>query len=342
MKKRIGLLFTAAGVLVLSSLILAGSPEPSQALAKAKDIIKRNCTSACCHTGKYPAVGLSLEPDRFPASVVGVASQEKPGSLIVDPAAPEKSYLLAKIKGEPGIVGVRMPAKQDPLSEADIQQIEGWIKSLAANPSEAAPPTTLSRPAHGPALSPAAEAARDSGQASKPQAASKPAFWGTRLVNLPTTTTLSRGEFLFRVSHRFDPPVSSGWDSLYGFDGPAYILLSFGYGITDSLMVAVGRSKLYKEWDFGAGWAILEQGKKRSLPFSATLYAGGSLVSMEKPPWRRLVGTFPVQCPAEPFPPVQRQALVSPRAGILLQHEFLGARFGGHFRSRHRRPVPVF
>jgi hypothetical protein len=103
---------------------------------------------------------------------------------------------------------------------------------------------------------------------------------------------LGKGEFLFRVSHRFQPPVSSGWDSFYGFDGPAYILLSFGYGITDNLMVTVGRSRLYQEWEFNADWAVIEQGKNSSLPFSATLHAGGSLVSQDEPQSAEWSGRF--------------------------------------------------
>jgi len=292
LKEKFVLALMVSAVFVLGSILLAQSAEQSSALDNVKRLVKQDCTAAGCHSGKYPAVGLSLEPDRFPASVVGVASQEKPGSLIVDPAAPEKSYLLAKIKGEPGIVGKRMPLNRDPLTEEKIRQVEGWAKSLAADPSETALPTKPGGPAHGPALSSAAETGRDAGQASKPKAPAQPAFWGTRLVNLPTTTTLSQGEFLFRVSHRFQPPVSSGWDSFYGFDGPAYILLSFGYGITDNLMVTVGRSKLYQEWGFGAGWAILEQGEKSSLPFSATFHAGGSLVSMDKPRGANWSGRF--------------------------------------------------
>jgi len=292
LKEKAVLALLLSAVLVMSSVIFARGPEPSQTLDKVRGILKRNCTSAGCHSGKYPPAGLNLEPDRFPASVVGIASQEKPGSLIVDPAAPEKSYLLAKIKGEPGIVGVRMPAKHDPLSAADIQQVEEWLKSLAAGPSGTGLETASGGAARGPAFSPAADLRNDSGQAAKPKAPSAPAFWGTRLVNLPTTTTLSRGELLFRVSHRFQPPASSGWDSLYGFDGPAFILLSLGYGITDNLMVTVGRSKLYQEWDFGVGWAFLEPGEKSSLPISATLHAGGSLVTLDKPQGTDWSGRF--------------------------------------------------
>lgn len=283
MKSKIGVIIGLSGFLVLSPGIPARSRESAQPLENVKRIFKQSCSTAGCHSGKYTPAGLNLEPDKFAAAVVNVPSRGMPDLKIVDAAAPEKSYLLAKIKGEPGIAGTRMPVNRDPLTEAEIKQIEDWIKSLTANPSETAPAAGPAEPAHGPALSSAAETGKDSGQASKPQPPATPAFWGTRLVNLPTTTTLSKGEFLFRVSHRFQPPVSSGWDSLYGLDGPAYILFSFAYGITDSLMVSVGRSKLYQEWDFSIGWAILEQGNRNSLPFSATLHAGGSLVSQDKP-----------------------------------------------------------
>jgi hypothetical protein len=57
-------------------------------------------------------------------------------------------------------------------------------------------------------------------------------------------------------------------------------------------MVSVGRTKLYQEWDFSAGWAIIEQGENGALPFSATLLAGGSLVSMDEPPGEDWSGRF--------------------------------------------------
>jgi len=285
-------IFMASAVLGLSSLTLGRGAEPAQVPDSVKSIIKHSCSVSGCHSGKYPAAGLNLEPDRFPASVVGVASQEKPGFFIVDSAAPEKSYFLAKIKGDPGIVGKRMPANRDPLTEEEIRQVEAWIKSLAAGPSETEISAEPGRPGHGPALSASPDPGEGAGQAAKPKALSKPAFWGTTLVNLPTTTTLSKGEFLFRISHRFEPPMSSGWDSFYGLDGPAYIFFGFGYGITDKLMVNVGRSRLYQEWEFSTDWALVEQGKKSSLPFSATLHAGGSLVSQDEPQDADWSGTF--------------------------------------------------
>jgi hypothetical protein len=210
----------------------------------------------------------------------------------VDTAAPEKSYLLAKIKGKPGIVGKRMPADRNPLTADQVRQIEDWIKSLAQGRPTEETSVKPGEPDGGPslALSPVSE--DGSGQLAQPRLFSRPPFWGTRLVNLPTTTTVGRGEFLFRVSHRFEPPVSAGWDAFYGLDGPAHVLLSFGYGLRDDLMVTVGRTGLYQEWEVSADWAMIEQGDRSELPFSATLHAGASLVSMDKPEGEDWSGRF--------------------------------------------------
>jgi len=301
MRLKFVLIIMVSSLFALSSFILGQGSDASPAHLpdNIKTLIRQNCSVSGCHSGKTPAAGHNYEPEQFVAAVVNVPSLEVPDLKIVDVSAPEKSYLLAKIKGEPGIVGKRMPANRDPLTEEQIQQIEEWIKSLGTGPSEAEASSDAdgadvsfnpSSSDHGPAMGSPLIGGGSAGQASSPKGFSKPAFWGTRLVNLPTTTTLSKGDFLFRVSHRFQPPMSSGWDSFYGLDGPAYILFSFGYGITDDLMVTVGRSRLYQEWEFNADWAFLEQGRNGSLPFSATLHAGGSLVSQDEPLWAEWSG----------------------------------------------------
>jgi hypothetical protein len=279
----------------LSLFVLGGVAADIQAQApdNIKAIVKQNCSVSGCHSGKYPAANLSFEPDKFPASVIDRPSAEVPELKIVDSASMEKSYLRMKVRGEPGIVGRRMPANREPLREDQIREIEDWIRSLRTGaPAPGAQGDPIS--GRGPSLHQQDLAAQASGQTieSGEKSFSKPAFWGTRLVNLPTTTTLGRGEFLFRISHRFQPPVSSGWDSFFGFDGPAFILFSLGYGITDSLTLSLGRSKLYQEWDLSVDWSLLEQGESRSLPFSAALHLGGSLVSQDEPQGAEWSGRF--------------------------------------------------
>jgi mono/diheme cytochrome c family protein len=289
MKKRFGSALAFLSLVFLSALMVEGNSSPGQSTLPdgIKAIFKQNCSVAGCHTGKYPAAGLSFNPDQLFAAVVDVPSGEVEGLKIVDPSAPAKSYLLAKIKGEAGILGKQMPLNRPPLSEEQIKQIENWIQGLAGESGAPGGVGMSLNSGGGPQLVSAGDgeeaAPQDRRPGSQPQGFSRPAFWGTRLVNLPTTTTPGKGEFLFRVSHRFQPPVSEGWDAFYGLDGPAYILLGFGYGIADNLMLTFGRSRLYQEWEVYANWLILDQTKNSSFPLAAALEVGGSLVGQDEP-----------------------------------------------------------
>ena len=266
--------FIFTGVFFLfTGTALSGARRSVSVPGDVKTIIGRNCGVSGCHQGRYPASNLNLEPGGLPASVLDVPSQEVPERRVIDTAAPEKSYLLAKIKGEPGIVGVRMPAYRDPLSADQIRAIEAWILSLksgsapAADDSKGTEPQPKNQPPAG-------------GRKAK---LSRPAFWGTRLINLPTAETVEARDFLFRISHRFIPAVASGWDGFYGLDGPAFILLSFGYGITDRLTVTVGRTNYDQEWEFTGDYRILEPSPESARPVSGALHIGGSVVAQDEP-----------------------------------------------------------
>jgi len=123
---------------LLASIILPGSWALSSAgpqkgpsgISAVKAILAQNCTLAGCHRTNNPAGNLRFDQTRFPTSVLDVASQQLPDRKLVDTKAPERSYLLAKIKGEAGIAGGRMPLKRAPLSAKQIQEFEDWIKSL--------------------------------------------------------------------------------------------------------------------------------------------------------------------------------------------------------------------
>jgi mono/diheme cytochrome c family protein len=130
MKGKFVFILAMSALLGLSYFALSSGADQAQMPENVKSILKQNCSLSVCHSGKNASAGLNLEPANLPASVVGVSSREKPDLKIVDPAAPEKSYLLAKIKGEPGIMGKRMPANRNPLTEEEIRQVEEWITSL--------------------------------------------------------------------------------------------------------------------------------------------------------------------------------------------------------------------
>jgi len=242
----------------------AAAPGSDESLPdNVKTLLGQRCTG--CHKGKHPPKGLNLEPDKIQAAI-DAPSQEQPSLKIMDSANPESSYLLKKIRGDSDIAGGRMPLRRKALTEAEMDIIKTWLQELIKNEDS------------GPIFnSPGGEGDQQTSAQVRPagrQPFEKPAFWGTRLINLPTTTTMDKNDFLIRISHRFLPKTDSGYDSFYGFDGPAIVFISLGYGITDNLGVTLGRSNLFQEWEFSASWLVAEQGKTASLPVSAALHTG--------------------------------------------------------------------
>jgi hypothetical protein len=78
--------------------------------------------------------GLDLSPAVAYANLVGVGSRGKPGAIRVVAGDPENSYLIHKLEGRPGIVGVRMPMVGPPyLTDGQILVIKRWIELGARN-----------------------------------------------------------------------------------------------------------------------------------------------------------------------------------------------------------------
>ncbi len=230
-------------------------------------ILKKNCSVAGCHKGVYPPMDLNLEKSQFVKSLLDIPSQEMPSLKLVNTVNPEKSYLLMKIKGDEAITGKRMPAGSSPLKDSEIKTIQAWIFSL----SQIQTVEKNVQPPNG-----------DSTDVPETRKFSKPPFWGTHLINLPTTQSIGKGEILFRVSHRFYPSATEGYDTFYGLDGPAVILLSLGYGLSDNFSFTLARTQLYKEVELSMKWVILRQ-QRSKMPFSGALNIGGSLVTESQP-----------------------------------------------------------
>lgn len=70
-------------------------------------------------------------------------------------------------------------------------------------------------------------------------------FKATRIINGHSTETLNKGELEFRVEHRFGDFAGSngGVHQWFGLDNSSDIRIAFEYGLTDKLMIGVGRSK---------------------------------------------------------------------------------------------------
>lgn len=81
----------------------------------------------------------------------------------------------------------------------------------------------------------------------------KPPFASTRVINGHSTETLPKNTLEFRVEHRFgdvagpDPAnpdkILANYETFFGFDNSSDIRLGFEYGVTDKLMLGIGRCK---------------------------------------------------------------------------------------------------
>lgn len=97
-------------------------------------------------------------------------------------------------------------------------------------------------------------------------------FKGTRIINGHSVETVGKNNLDFMISHRFGA-VNSGAQNFFGLD-QAQIRLALEYGLTDRLMIGIGRSSYQKTIDIFAKYRLLKQSTgARNMPVSVTLFA---------------------------------------------------------------------
>jgi hypothetical protein len=232
------LVFLTAMAALLPLVSLAQQITPDNLEQRVAAIFERSCSLTGCHAGPVAQQDMYLTSSRYYESLVDQPSVERPDLKRVNPGSPETSYLMMKVEGAPGIVGLPMPMAGNRLTDEEVKLLEEWIRGLK------------------------------SGQASTLETSDDPAypFDGWKAINLPTTRTVDQGRWLFLISHRFNPKLSSGYDAFYGLDGSGIIYLSLGYAITDDFLVSLARSnaadnvELWSRYRFGqqgvGGWPL--------------------------------------------------------------------------------------
>ena len=100
-------------------------------------------------------------------------------------------------------------------------------------------------------------------------------FHSTQAICLPTAETLGKRVFQFEISHRFDVPVSEGYNAFYGLDSRALIRLGLGYSPIDPLVITLARSNLEGNVDLQAKYKLLHL-RNSPLPVLAALQGGVS------------------------------------------------------------------
>lgn len=217
----------------------------------ARDIFTSKCASVGCHTGVNPAWGLALDKDNFAANTISIESRQAPQFQLIKPGDATQSYLIRKVKGHNIRFG-RMPKNSPPLSTGEIAALERWVASL---PSNSPPPL--------------------------PQRKYVQNFYGWTLGDLPTAETLERGAFLYRISHRFQGTLSTGFDNLFGIDGGALMLTQLAFPVSHKLTIGVARNKINTTFEIGAKLRFLHQRNDGRMPVSAALYAGTSWATIK-------------------------------------------------------------
>ena len=122
----------AGGDFISTFSVMAAAPVGATLTSIQDSVFTMSCAFAGCHGGANPAAGMNLSDGMTFANVAGIASSQMPALQRVNPGNADDSYLVRKIEGAPGIVGVRMPAGgAPPLSNALIQDIREWIDNGA-------------------------------------------------------------------------------------------------------------------------------------------------------------------------------------------------------------------
>lgn len=104
-------------------------------------------------------------------------------------------------------------------------------------------------------------------------------FKTTRVINSHSLENTAHGVLDFKINHRFGM-LNSGASELFGLD-QATIRLGLDYGVTDRLMIGVGRSSYQKTIDGFAKYKLLrqcDQGCK--MPITLALVGGMSMTTL--------------------------------------------------------------
>jgi hypothetical protein len=116
-------------------------------------------------------------------------------------------------------------------------------------------------------------------------------FKSTRIINGHSVETVKKNHLDFRISHRFGR-LNSGSYQLYGLD-QATLRLGFEYGLTDNLMIGVGRSTEQKAFDFFAKYRLLKQTSgSKVIPVSVTLFASSAIRTLRPLSEEEIARTF--------------------------------------------------
>ncbi len=132
---------------------------------------------------------------------------------------------------------------------------------------------------------------QDSANAAEKKAGPEPVvntFYSTRLVNGHTVEITGKGSMDFRINHRFSP-LNLGFYEMFGLDA-ASMRLGFDFGLTDNLMVGIGRTTFFKEYDGFIKYRLVRQKTGNGAPLSITWLGSWSYRNLKMDPTLKVSG----------------------------------------------------
>jgi len=105
-------------------------------------------------------------------------------------------------------------------------------------------------------------------------------FKTNRIINLHSVENTAKGVLDIKISHRFGF-LNGGISELFGLD-QASIRIGGDYGITDRLMIGIGRSSFEKTYDGFAKFKILKQSRgAKTMPVTASFLTSAAVKTVE-------------------------------------------------------------
>jgi hypothetical protein len=113
-------------------------------------------------------------------------------------------------------------------------------------------------------------------------------FKDTRVINTHSVETLPARKLDVRIGHRFGDFAgdAGGWQTFYGLENAADIMIGVEYGISDALTLGINRTKgsgpLKRLVNGVVKYKLLAQKENGSIPFTVTALGVASVSTMEK------------------------------------------------------------
>ncbi|HHZ65961.1 MAG TPA: hypothetical protein EYN51_10795 [Flavobacteriales bacterium] len=107
-------------------------------------------------------------------------------------------------------------------------------------------------------------------------------FKALTVINANTIETVKAKTLVFNIIHRFGN-VAEGAHTLAGMDNASNIRFAFDYGVTDKLLIGIGRSKVKEHIDGSIKYKILAQTTDNKMPITMVWYSGMAVTPMQSP-----------------------------------------------------------